>query len=217
MSKFKAALFDLDGTILNTEEQYSIFWGGVGKEFHPEIPNFEKVIKGTTLTQIFTKYFPDHSLQQLLTERLNEWEDNMEYEYVKGAKEYILELKKNGVKCAVVTSSNEKKMKNVERSIPDFNSLFDRILTAEMFAASKPDPDCYLLGARVFDASPEECIVFEDALTGIEAGKRAGIFTIGLATTNRRETISDMCDAVYDDFTELNYSNTLSISNKEKI
>ena len=216
MSKFKVALFDLDGTILNTEDQYSIFWGNIGKEYHPEISDFEKIIKGTTLNEIFSKYFPDPNLQLRLTERLNDWEDKMKYEYIGGAKEYVMELKANGVKCAVVTSSNEKKMKNVERSLPEFNTLFDRILTAEMFSASKPDPDCYLLGARVFGAITDECIVFEDALTGIEAGRRAGMFTIGLATTNSRENISGMCNAVFDDFTTLDYDKTLILSQKER-
>ena len=55
MSKFKAALFDLDGVVFDTEPQYTFFWGKQCREFHPERPGLEKDIKGQTLTQIFNK------------------------------------------------------------------------------------------------------------------------------------------------------------------
>lgn len=54
----KAALFDLDGVVFDTESQYSVFWGMIGKEYHPEIPDFAQIIKGQTLVQIYDKYFP---------------------------------------------------------------------------------------------------------------------------------------------------------------
>lgn len=54
----KAALFDLDGVVLDTETQYSVFWGMIGKEYHPELPDFALRIKGQTLVQIYDKYFP---------------------------------------------------------------------------------------------------------------------------------------------------------------
>ena len=54
---FKAALFDLDGVVINTEPQYSVFWGAQGKEFHPEMADFAERIKGQTLTQIYAGYF----------------------------------------------------------------------------------------------------------------------------------------------------------------
>ena len=55
----KAALFDLDGVVFDTESQYSIFWGMIGREYHPEMPDFEYRIKGQTLVQIYDKYFTD--------------------------------------------------------------------------------------------------------------------------------------------------------------
>lgn len=197
---FKVALFDLDGTVIDTESQYSIFWGRVGQKYHPEIKNFEQVIKGTTLVQIFDKYFPDEELQTILTAELDKWEEQMDYQYVPGAKEYIEFLRSKGIKCAVVTSSNEKKLASLKKARPEISGMFDKILTAEMFAASKPDPDCYLLGAKVFGVVPDDCVVFEDALTGIEAGMRAGMFTVGLATTNPREKIEPLCSMVVNDF-----------------
>lgn len=211
MSSFKVALFDLDGTIFDTEKLYSVFWGNIGRKYHPEIENFDKIIKGTTLTQIYGCYFPDVQLQQEITRELDEWEKNMKYEFVPGAEDFIADIKKHGVQCAVVTSSNEKKMQSVCNAVPEFANMFDKILTAEMFAASKPNPDCYLLGAKLFGVGIDECVVFEDAFTGIEAGMRAGMFTVGLATTNPREAIEKKCNIVFDDFTNLTYNDVVEL------
>ena len=60
----KAALFDLDGVVFDTESQYSIFWGMIGREYHPEMPDFEYRIKGQTLVRIYDKYFTDEAAQR---------------------------------------------------------------------------------------------------------------------------------------------------------
>jgi HAD superfamily hydrolase (TIGR01509 family) len=177
----------------------------MGRKYHPEIEDFDKIIKGTTLTQIYANYFPEPELQAEITLQLDEWESGMKYRFVAGAEDFILDLRSHGVKCGIVTSSNEKKMANVRKRIPNLDSLFDKVLTSEMFSASKPDPDCYLLGARVFGVEKSECVVFEDAFTGLEAGMRAGMFTVGLATTNSRDAICDRCHLVADSFSDLSY------------
>ncbi len=207
----KAALFDLDGTIFDTEPQYSQFWGRMGRELHPEIERFEQIIKGTTLRQILDRYFPGDDLQRRIVAELDKWEAQMQFRYVPGAREFVEDLRRHGVKCAVVTSSNRKKMDSLARRVPDFGALFDRVLTAEDFAASKPDPDCYLRGASAFGATPGECVVFEDAFTGLEAGRRARMFTFGLATTNSASAIRSCCDCVLDDFTQLSYERLSAI------
>lgn len=204
MAQFKAALFDLDGTLFDTEGQYSVFWGQTGRHYRPDVPNLEYIIKGTTLTQILGTYFPREEWDTIVA-GLNEFEANMKFEFLPGALDFIRDLRRHGVKCAIVTSSNEAKMQSVRRQIPEFDDLFDRVLTAEMFAASKPAPDCYLLGAEVLGADVSESIVFEDAFTGLQAGMSAGIFTVGITTCNSRETIEDKCNLVIDSFTELTY------------
>lgn len=208
---FKAALFDLDGTLFDTEPQYTIFWGRTARRYRPDVPNLEYAIKGTTLTQIFANYFPDPQVQAEITEALNDWEGTMRYEFVPGALDFLHDIKAHGVKCAVVTSSNMVKMKSVARQIPEFHSLFDRILTAEDFTASKPAPDCYLLGAKVFDADIQECVVFEDAFTGLQAGMSSGIMTVGLTTGLTAEQIKDKCNHIIHDFTSVNYDSIAAL------
>lgn len=223
----KAALFDLDGVVFETETQYTVFWGMIGKEYHPEMPDFAHRIKGQTLVQIYGKYFSDDSVfahiqgyttpedeQKKITARLDEFERNMKYPYIEGFENFIKDLKQHGVKCAVVTSSNIAKMLNVYEQHPEFKSYFDRVLTSEDFAKSKPDPDCYLKGAACFGAKPEECVGLEDSFNGLKAVRASGAFTLGLATTNSSESIAPYSDYVINDYQGMSYDELARIVSK---
>lgn len=201
----KAVLFDLDGTLVDTEDQYTVFWGKTSRKYRPDIERLEYKIKGTTLTQILNTYFAPETHEEIIKE-LYEWEAQMDYSFYPYAIDFIHDLKKHGVKCAIVTSSDQAKIFQVRKAIPDFDEIFDRVLTAEDFAASKPDPDCYLRGAKVFDCSLDECVVFEDAFTGLQAGMSSGIFTIGMATVNSREEITGKCHYVLDNYNDLTFN-----------
>lgn len=217
MNQFKAALFDFDGTLVETESQYTIFWGNTARKYRPDVPNLEYIIKGTTLVQIFDRFFPDPQWQKEITKGLDEFEAQMQFPLIAGALDFLHDLKRHGVKTAVVTSSNIKKMDVVKRAMPEFMSLFDRVLTSEDFAASKPNPDCYLKGAEVFGCDIDECVVFEDAFTGLQAGMSSGIYTVGLATYNSRENIEDKCHHVIDNFVGTNYDSVAELlSNRNK-
>ena len=198
----KAALFDLDGVVFNTEPQYTIFWGAQCREFHPELPGLEHRIKGQTLVQIYDAWFAGElaDKQALITERLNRFEQQMDYDYVAGFEAFIAKLHSEGVKTAVVTSSNRPKMEAVYRKRPEFCDLFDAILTSEDFERSKPDPDCYLKAAQRFSVEPEDCVVFEDSFNGLKSGRAAGMYVVGLATTNDAEAIRPLCDEVINNF-----------------
>lgn len=207
--KLTAALFDLDGVVFDTENQYSVFWGGQCRLYHPDKPGLEHTIKGQTLVQIFDKYFDDlKSEQPKIIKRLDEFEQKMNFEYVAGFLDFISDLRKNNVYTAVVTSSNKAKMNSVYSAHPEFRRLFDAILTSENFDKSKPDPDCYIKGAKTFGVSNKDCIVFEDSFNGLKAGRSAGMVVVGLSTTNPAEAIKSYADYIIPDFKGLNYQKT---------
>lgn len=213
MSELKAALFDLDGVVFDTEPQYTIFWGSQCRLYHPEHPGLEHEIKGQTLTQIYDQWFSGPLLpeQPKITECLNDYESKMHYDYIEGFERMIADLRSHGVKTAVVTSSNLPKMEAVYRFQPEFKNLFDAILTSEDFDRSKPDPDCYLKAAERLGAKTDECIVFEDSFNGLRSGRAADMKVVGLATTNSVESIRPLSDIQISDYREMDYDQLSSL------
>jgi HAD superfamily hydrolase (TIGR01509 family) len=196
-----AALFDLDGVIIDTEPQYDIFWEKTGDDYHLGIENFEQLIKGTTLPNILTNYFAHLSDKELkeLEATLHAFELQMDMIPVPGALEFLAELKKWGIKLGLVTSSDNEKMEVVFEALP-LKDYFDTLVTADRVARGKPDPMCYLLAAKDLDIFPENCYVFEDSLNGIAAGNAAGMKVIALSTTNPVVSIRDKARIVIPDF-----------------
>ena len=209
----KAALFDLDGVVFDTEPQYTVFWGSQCRLYHPEHPGLEHEIKGSTLTQIYDRWFSGEleKEQAAITERLDAFEAQMTFEYMAGFEALIADLHAHGVKTAVVTSSNQPKMESVYRAQPAFKQLFDAILTSEDFARSKPHPDCYLTAAKRFGVMPEECVVFEDSFNGLKSGRGAGMKVVGVATTNPKEAIAELSDVQITDYSRVDYESLLKL------
>jgi HAD superfamily hydrolase (TIGR01509 family) len=129
----------------------------------------------------------------------------MHFEYIDGVVDFMKELREKGVKLAIVTSSNDAKMANAYREHPELKSMVDYIVTADRVTHSKPHPECFLLGAEMLGVEKDNCIVFEDSFHGIEAGNRAGMKVIGLATTNSAEAIAAKCALVISDFTDFTF------------
>jgi HAD superfamily hydrolase (TIGR01509 family) len=205
ISDFKAVLFDLDGVLIDTEEQYDNYWGEIAKQFIPGHPEMVQEIKGTTLVYTLDKWFSGEReyLREKVTKMMDDFEAQMPFYPVKGAREYVAKLREMGMPMAVVTSSNRIKMSNVYRQYPNFIETFDAILTSEDFKASKPDPDCYLKAAARLGVKPEECIVFEDSIKGLQSARAAGTYVVGLATTVPMEQIRPLSDRQFYDFTEI--------------
>ena len=196
-------LFDFDGVIADTESQYTFFWNKQGKDYLG-LENFGHTIKGQTLVQIFDKYFNGMTKEQEeIVPNLNAFEESMSYDYIPGALEFMQALKSKGIRSAIVTSSNDIKMSKAYASHPELLELVDAVLTSEHFSKSKPDPECFLKGMEVLGATPQETIVFEDSFHGISAGRASGAFVVGLATTNKSEALTPLCDLVIDDFTSV--------------
>ena len=94
-------------------------------------------------------------------------------------------------------------MEQVYARHPEIKELVDVILTAEHFTKSKPDPECFLKGMEVLGGTPETTVIFEDSMHGIAAGRGSGAHLVGLATTNSREVLTQLCDLVIDDFNDI--------------
>ena len=199
----KAALFDLDGVLIDSETLYTRFWENVGKVHKLPSPTFAYDIKGTTLDDILTAYFPEPDVRRSVDNLLHKFENEIVYAIFPGALEFVDKLRDRGVKTVIVTSSDNKKMDFLFAQHPDFASHFDAIVTAADVTHSKPHPEPYLVGAAKAGADAKECLVFEDSFQGLESGRRAGCRVIGLSTTNSAEAIEGKADMVVGSLGEL--------------
>lgn len=198
-----AALFDLDGVLIDSESIYTVFWNRMNELFPTGIDNFAYVIKGTTLPQILDRYFPDPQVQAELRVYLKKQEAEMVYRIFPGVERFLKALKEKGIPTAIVTSSNDAKMKVLFDSLPGFRDYFDVVVTDTDVTRSKPDPQGYMLAAERLGVPSEHCVVFEDSRAGLEAGRRAGGKVVAVATTLTHEDIAGCGDLVIDSFEEL--------------
>lgn len=194
--KLKAALFDLDGVLLDTEGIYSDFWHGIDLEYPTGIEDFAHYIKGSTLSTILDRHFPPE-VHTDIRARLSAFERSMPYRLFDGAADLLTSLKSHGIATAIVTSSNREKMRRVFREVPVLATV-DTLVVDEDVTASKPDPQGYMLAARRLNALPSAFAVVEDSLHGLEAGRRSGGLVVGIATTNPRQVVEPLSDYVAD-------------------
>lgn len=182
-------LFDLDGVLVDSEGEYTVFWGEIGRRWgQPE--SFAADIKGTTLGQILLA-FPEADREGIV-EELHQFEARMKYPVYPGVREFLLELRERHIPTAIVTSSDDTKMSFLRRVHPELLDMVDIIVTGSMVEKGKPDPDCYLMGAHLIDRPIEDCYVFEDSMQGLQAGRAAGAHVVGIATTNPAEKVSGL-------------------------
>lgn len=193
----RGVLFDLDGVLLDSEGQYSIFWERMDREYPTGVDNFASYIKGFHLTRILSYFATDEVREQVLN-KLLAFERNMRFEFFPGALDFVKRLRAAGIPMAVVTSSDRKKMQALYNQYPEFPSLFDQIITGDMVTKAKPDPECFLMGARQLGMDIKDCIVIEDSCNGLLAGRDSGAMVIGIPTTLSVETVSQLSDLTVD-------------------
>ncbi len=202
MNKRVAFLFDLDGVIVDTEPQYSIFWDKIGSELLHDTDHFGMKIKGNTLRQIFDRFFADHKeWQAKIATDLLAWEKAMRFDLIPGIREFLDSVRKAGIGTAIVTSSDNEKLNSLWKAHPDLREFFDTVVSADDITRSKPDPEGYLLAAKRLNVAPENAFVFEDSLAGLQAGRAGGMTVVGVATTLPAEKVATLADVVIDNFT----------------
>ena len=159
-------------------------------------------IKGTTLPEIL-KHFKGEALREQITRELIAYQDKMVFPLYPSTVPFLRSLREAGFRTAIVTSSDASKMERLFGQHPDLRQWFDVIIDASMVTRSKPDPEGYQLAARRLGLSPEECVVFEDSLQGLRAGRAAGGKVVALATTYPRERLAGTADRIVDSLGDL--------------
>lgn len=128
-----------------------------------------------------------------------------------GLLDFLEALRRSGIVCAVGSSADMRNIRFVFEKC-GLASYFQAVVSSEQVTRCKPDPEIYLKAAEALRLRPDECVVFEDARAGIEAGRRAGMKVVALATTLPREELERTTAAlVIDDFTQMSVERLRSL------
>ena len=187
----KAALFDLDGVIVDTAKYHYLAWNRLAQElgFVFSLKDNER-LKGVSrmrsleiLLEVggLLGTYNEAEMINMATKK-NDW--YVEYiskmdesEILKGTLECLENFRAIGIKTALGSASkNAMLILNNLKLTPYFDAIIDGTITSK----AKPDPEVFLLGAQALSVKPYECIVFEDAQAGIEAAKSGGMKAVAV-------------------------------------
>lgn len=183
MEAFQAALFDMDGVVIDTRQSIMDFWQAFAAEQGVTLTtdDFNRHIHGVPATHTLKVLFPNLPPEPdaAFLDRIIRYERSLHYSEVAGVRLLLQALKAAGIRTALVTSGMDWKVDEVVRQLA-LEGLFDVIVTAAEIERGKPDPACYLTAAAKLQLSPANCVVFEDAVSGVRAAVAAGMVCIGV-------------------------------------
>ncbi|MGB8644324.1 MAG: HAD family phosphatase [Anaerolineae bacterium] len=180
---YHAILFDMDGVIIDTRAPIMAFWNELAAAHGITLTaqDFERDIHGCLPTRTLDRFFPHlaPAEQAAALEHLDVVERNQSYRAIPGALALLAALKARSIPTALVTSANQSKVGAVSGQLR-LDGLFTIYVTSEEITHGKPAPDAYLRAAQRLNKSPLNCVVFEDAVSGVQAATAAGTRCIGV-------------------------------------
>jgi HAD superfamily hydrolase (TIGR01509 family) len=207
LSSYRAALFDMDGVIVDTAAAVALFWQQIAQQHGIRLSEDEitRYVHGRPTRGVLDALFPwlDTDARREVHAQMREYELADTYHEVPGAVDLVRALRRGGVATALVTSGEPAKVETVIRQL-GLEGLFDTVVTANDVHTGKPNPECYLLAARRLGVEPEACVVFEDAVSGVRAATAAGAACIGVGAPEAEAALfAEGAIAVVPNFTEL--------------
>jgi beta-phosphoglucomutase len=187
----KACLFDLDGVLVDTARFHYLAWKDLADRLgfaftesdnerlkgvsrmgslqilleigHKTASSEEKLAYASEKNTLYLKYIDTMTPEDLLP----------------GVRDFLAELKKSGIRIGLGSVSRNAR---TILSKVDITTLFDAIVDGNLITHAKPDPEVFETGARMLNTSPSDCVVFEDAVAGVQAAHRAGMKCVGIGS-----------------------------------
>lgn len=217
-----AVLFDMDGVIIDSNPFHKLALDVflADKGFHLSEEERKKRLYGRAnkdwINDLYDGKLNEKELLALGTEKEEIWRElyKNDIKPVAGLKEFLDKLVKNNIPFCIGTSAPPE---NVDFTLEKtgLKSYFSTILHQDHVKIGKPNPEIYINCAKALGMKPENCIVIEDSLAGVKAGKSAGCKVIGITTTHTVDELEGI-DYSIKDFTELNVETLKSVI-EEKI
>lgn len=193
MRNTKACLFDLDGVIVDTAVYHFQAWRRLANELGFDFTEHQnEQLKGISRMESLELILKWGNVTLTEEEKI-EWatRKNAWYlglvmqmtpqEVLKGVPEFLTSLRENNIKIALGSASKNSRLILEKINMLDY---FDAIIDGNNITKGKPDPQVFLMGAEATHCKPEECVVFEDAVAGVQAGKAGGMKVIGVGSAD---------------------------------
>ncbi|NHC33860.1 HAD family hydrolase [Scytonema millei] len=192
-----AILYDLDGTIVNTDPLHFRVWQALLQEHGIEIDEefYKNRMSGRLNPFIVQELFPEFSSEEVI-----KFSDRKEAEFrelaaelkpIPGLLEVIAWADERGIKQAVVTNAPSENAKHM-LSVLNLEHRFERVFVSQEIGMAKPDPGPYLYALAYFGFNAQQALVFEDSPSGIRAAVGAGIPTVGITSSQTADELDDL-------------------------
>jgi beta-phosphoglucomutase len=191
MTQTKACLFDLDGVIVDTAVYHFQAWRRLANELRFDFTEHQnEQLKGISRMESLELILNWGNITLTETEKLdwatrkNSWYLDLVMqmtpnEVLEGVPEFLKSLQERNIKIALGSASKNSKL--ILEKIQMLH-YFDAIIDGNNITKGKPNPQVFLLGAEATNTQPTECVVFEDAVAGVQAGKAAGMTVVGVGS-----------------------------------
>jgi len=197
----KAIIFDLDGVIVSTDEYHYLAWKQLADEenipYSREVNMGQRGVSRMESLEVMLKNtdqaYTDEQKLEMASRKNGYYVELIKNinptDKLEGVDSFLADLKEKGIKCAIGSSS--KNAMPILRSI-GMADFFDAVADGTKITNSKPDPEVFLLAAKLLDIVPEDCVVVEDANSGVEAAIACGmkVIAVGAAKDNSK---ADIC------------------------
>ncbi|MBD3280511.1 HAD-IA family hydrolase [Candidatus Dojkabacteria bacterium] len=217
LNEKKNFIFDMDGTLINLEKlNHQSYKMAVENHYEVKLDNdkYQRYFSGRRTAAGFEAFAKGEGIEdmsesrekELIKEYRSHKRDNLKNKtadvtkMIKGAQDYLEMLKENGKRLVLATSTIEEFAMFLLDHYK-LTPLFEFVLTAEDVENGKPNPEIYNTTVSKLDTKKEDCVIFEDSKSGIQAGLNSDVLTVGVKTEGLNDEFVDMADFVIEGYT----------------
>ena len=209
----QAVIFDMDGTLIDTEKYYRIFWPKALAEFGYHMTD-EQALSMRSLGRPFApaqlkKWFGEdldyYAVRKRRKDMMEECLDREGIQRKPGALELVQRLRADGITTAIATATDPERTAKYLK-LTGLEGYFDRLISATQVKEGKPSPDIYLFACEQLGLAPEDCLAVEDSPNGVLSAYRAGCKVVMVPDQTRPEeemkkylyAVAESLDEVYE-------------------
>jgi HAD superfamily hydrolase (TIGR01509 family) len=208
----RGIIFDMDGVLADTRAAHTLAWGAFLERYgiQVDINQFINETFGQTNQMILSRFYPEEVKDPKFVHRMGmEKEDLFLDGFARsntlpppGLLAFLAKLKAHAIAISVGSSAPRQ---NIDAVIKAFGieEYFSAIISSENVTRSKPDPEVFTKAAQAMNLPPEECVVFEDSIHGMESGRSAGCLVVGITTLHPAKELADYTDATLPNFEQV--------------